>query len=711
MPTTFQSNLTYINSQPHIPIMESIDFKENKAFETILKQSELFMLDDTFAYILRKWFCGEETILPKYIKYPFGTNEWITKRCKDKVIVGQTHNSHNGCINGCFNCVSEDSLILMADLSLRKIKDINIGDKIIGISEVINKYRRIKEATVTNKWESLKDAYEITLEDGTKIVCSEDHRWLTTRGWKYTIGKMSGQNRRPYLTMNNRIQQIPIPEYKEFDNSDAFKMGYIAGIIDGDGTMGIYKDKRRSEMNNDKQYIFSLRMQDEEAIDRTKKYLEHFGVDTIYFSVNDSMNGIRSNKKENYHKLKEIMKIKNEMEFYRGYVGGFFDADGSFGNIMKKRTTDRGIRLYNTNEDYLKKVKNGLSLFGFKYKETKNDADRYNEKMDIRATCPIYTIRLKGGRREIIRFFNIFDPNITRKRSLFGLAIKHSSKIVSIKKVGKKIKMIDLTTTTENFVANGCVAHNCYACNLCYDKGWEWWKWYGVKTERKDKWNVNWKKKPDGYIFMYPSMHDTFIHTVDDANAVIGNMLKANGEVLFVSKPIEKVIKTMLDFLEDNFAEVMHKVTMRFSITTPNTEEIKFWEGNAKFYSERKNCLKLVKESGCKSSVSAERFLKTGIDSINGTIQMGKDLLPYVDDTLWFGLLNHIPKDKDGNRYLNGRQLTEFEVQKIEELEAYYTFDNIFKLVEKFWNNPQVMWKESIKKRIVKHIRKNPVYN
>ncbi len=41
---------------------------------------------------------------------------------------------------------------------------------------------------VIDHWSTVKPAYRITLEDGTQLITSGDHRFLTDRGWKYVTG-------------------------------------------------------------------------------------------------------------------------------------------------------------------------------------------------------------------------------------------------------------------------------------------------------------------------------------------------------------------------------------------------------------------------------------------------------------------------------------------------------------------------------------------
>src|SRR6185295_20090043 len=99
-----------------------------------------------------------------------------------------------------------------ADGTTKPIKDIPIGEAILGVMRENHnggaRSHRYTQAIVLNKIETLKEAFEIVLENDGRVICSGDHRWLTDRGWKYTTGEMQGEGRRPYLTVNNFIRGI-----------------------------------------------------------------------------------------------------------------------------------------------------------------------------------------------------------------------------------------------------------------------------------------------------------------------------------------------------------------------------------------------------------------------------------------------------------------------------------------------------------------------
>ena len=78
---------------------------------------------------------------------------------------------------------------------------------------------------------------------------------------------------------------------------------------------------------------------------------------------------------------------------------------------------------------------------------------------------PIDVVRIIGGLAEHLRFFHTVDPAVTRKRDIAGQAVKSSARlaVTKIEPLGKAMRLFDITTGTEDFIANGVVSHNCYA--------------------------------------------------------------------------------------------------------------------------------------------------------------------------------------------------------------------------------------------------------
>src|SRR3954447_15841522 len=115
-----------------------------------------------------------------------------------------TINPYRGCSHSCVYCLDGDTRVLMADGSQRRIAELSVGDRIIG-TEQRGSSRHYVATEVLAQWSTTKPAYRISLEDGTALVASGDHRFLTVRGWKHVVGAMSGPAQRPYLTRNDTL--------------------------------------------------------------------------------------------------------------------------------------------------------------------------------------------------------------------------------------------------------------------------------------------------------------------------------------------------------------------------------------------------------------------------------------------------------------------------------------------------------------------------
>src|SRR3954453_18795377 len=89
-----------------------------------------------------------------------------------------TINPYRGCSHACVYCLDGETPILMADRSHRPLAKLRVGDEIYG-TELRGKYRGYVRTGVLAHWASVKPAHRVTLQDGTELIASANHQFLT----------------------------------------------------------------------------------------------------------------------------------------------------------------------------------------------------------------------------------------------------------------------------------------------------------------------------------------------------------------------------------------------------------------------------------------------------------------------------------------------------------------------------------------------------
>ena len=361
-----------------------------------------------------------------------------------------TINPYRGCSHACVYCVSPDTLILCADGRQRPLRDLEIGDEIIG-TEKVGDYRRYVRTTIQAKWSTQKPAYRVTLADGTELIASGDHRFLTERGWKHVADADSGQ--RPHLTTNNRLMGFGNgPVGMRIDHaSNEYRRGYLAGMIRGDGMIfrGTYPSATRTREIN----MFRLALIDSEALERTREYLDAEGVSTrlrpfTAKSANRSpADAIHTAARASVEKIERLIVTPDDPDalWFAGFLAGIFDAEGS---------CSRGVlRISNKNPDIIHLIEAGMRALDIQHV---TEPARPNG---------VHSVRIVGGLPSRQRFFAMTAPAITRKLALIGTAVKTASnlRVSAITPLDGTQDLLDITTGTGDFIANGVISHNCFA--------------------------------------------------------------------------------------------------------------------------------------------------------------------------------------------------------------------------------------------------------
>jgi DNA repair photolyase len=359
-----------------------------------------------------------------------------------------TVNPYRGCQHACSYCAVGETPILMADGRTKPLAEVRAGDEIYGTVRD-GYYRRYALTTVLAHWSTVKPAYRVILEDGTQLISSGDHRFLTERGWKHVTGTEQGPLQRPHLTVNNKLMGVGgfAEPPKE---TAAYRRGYLCGMIRGDGTIGHYRG-RHGDIHG-----FRLALTDPEGLARTADYLARVGIGCREFTFSEEsatrrrMTAISTGRRGEVWTIEWLIGWPDNpsADWRKGFLAGIFDAEGGYNNGI--------LRIANTDPEIINWTVSSLESFGFHFA-----VERTNRPNGL-----VY-IRLRSGLREALRFFHTVDPAITRKRSIDGVAIKSDARlrIVAIEPLGLDVPMYDITTGTGDFIANGVVSHNCFARN------------------------------------------------------------------------------------------------------------------------------------------------------------------------------------------------------------------------------------------------------
>ena len=179
-------------------------------------------------------------------------------------------------------CVTPETRILTADLRYVPAKDVKIGDKLFGFDEEPPKkygQRKFKEAIVEDVGSIIRPCYKITLEDGTTVTCSAEHRWLV-----FTAGSRTEWKQTKDLVSTDRIYRISDVWGKPTLN---YKLGYLAAAFDGEGCVShvdgrvgqiCFAQKDNEMLRNVKQFLSDLSFSYGERID------DRSGVHKIYLT-------------------------------------------------------------------------------------------------------------------------------------------------------------------------------------------------------------------------------------------------------------------------------------------------------------------------------------------------------------------------------------------------------------------------------------------
>src|ERR1700752_4197503 len=242
---------------------------------------------------------------------PDRAREVITSNDSPDIPFEQSINPYRGCETACVYCSSGDTPVLLLDGRTRPISDLKVGDEIFGTSR-FGPCRRYVRSRVLAHWSVIKPAYLTTLEDGTRLVTSGDHRFLTERGWKHVIGAGCERDCRPHLTASNKLMGTGF--FAQAANKDGdYRRGYLCGMIRGDAPLREYKYSREGRSHGN-QNRFRLALCDREALVRARSYLLDFDISTCGFVFQAAAQGRGMMHAIRTHSFSRVQSIRSLIE-------------------------------------------------------------------------------------------------------------------------------------------------------------------------------------------------------------------------------------------------------------------------------------------------------------------------------------------------------------------------------------------------------------
>lgn len=461
-----------------------------------------------------------DTFLPYYTKdcinehinelkdYHLGSRE-------DRWMIGVSVMS--GCPVHCQFCLDSDTNILMSDLSYKKIKDIEKGDTVVSTvlakkrdknyREKTTKYLKSTKVLNTFKRKYSGKLYNIYLSNGDKLRVTENHPIAVFprnsthhRNYFYKASELVLSDKLLMVKGNDDISD----KFGEIRCEDAWKFGWLNGFIEGDGTY--------NKVANKNCHYWNISQSDKELIDIFVEFCDYFGIERGNPYINHIKESSQKKYKDNYIvrigesgivKLNELYnRYKNNRVFKKGYVAGFWDAEGfSFFN-------NSVARFCNTNFELLEKVQKYLKELFYNSEIRLYDSGKArNNSKDT------YILETSISR---LSFNLIFRP-LHSKRNYFEYEDKKYKGIeeISIAKIEIEdvvdYPVYNFETEEHTYIANNVVVHNCATGmmkkyrNLTSDEIVEQVKFILSKNPNvnpKDckEFKINWTRMGEGFL-------------------------------------------------------------------------------------------------------------------------------------------------------------------------------------------------------------------
>jgi DNA repair photolyase len=344
-----------------------------------------------------------------------------------------TVNPYRGCSHACVYCLAGPTRVLLPDGRTRPIARLRVGDVVLGtelIGGEADGVRRYAPTKVLAHWSTTKPAHLLRLRDGTEIVTSGEHRFLTDRGWRHATGGWCRSGRRPRLRPGSALLG-PGPGAPPAVHTPGYRRGYLCGLVDADGPA-----------------VFPSAGLGLEALGRVHHFLSRA------VSGERVRTGAPTAREPGrvpppgplgLPALADVLARPAEPgeDWCAGFLGGVLDARGEVveGRLVVRHRDDAVVG----------RVAGALHRLGLRFAVTGGPGGPQ--------------VALAGGPAQLLRLLQLADPARASRLGLSGAPVEPAAglEVESVSDLGVELPMYDITTGTGDFVAEGVVSHNCFA--------------------------------------------------------------------------------------------------------------------------------------------------------------------------------------------------------------------------------------------------------
>jgi intein/homing endonuclease len=374
------------------------------------------------------------------------------------------------------SCQNGSTEVYMADGSIKKIKDISVGDQVLTYDETGR--RTFSKPVLRHLENGVKDVYRITLENGDKLECTSDHEIYS---WSKcgTINQLHGcpSYKSSYRSIDEGLavgdRVFVLNRFSRYGDIDSASLAKLLGYIVTDGYI---KDNVVSFANIRKEYVVEFKelvselFSDARFNDRyTPAYTDRHGVsrqDTWWVTVRSKeltsfLNEIGVCDRTN----RELGILEYAFRFtedaLRAFINRSWAGDGC---VYTHGSGVAELSFHSGNKEFLDKYRYLLRKIGIINSKVYEKPDSNAIKLVIVTVDDILRFfdevgPIYGKETETQECLDATDSRIRRTRRRFKTTSRQ--KIVSIEYICKEAVYDIEVKDRHNFFANGSVVHNC----------------------------------------------------------------------------------------------------------------------------------------------------------------------------------------------------------------------------------------------------------